>query len=144
MIFKAMNRLTREHRGSLVTDVQDAHRINLDAEEKQGGNVAVFPSRILSHESVESFELVARGTATNDGVNSLCCPDCEVPLDLHQPDLGNRCSCWEHAEAVPGGFSSWSSTSEWQRNAVARAAVSGIDSPDARGFAAFVSRAGEV
>ena len=36
----------------------------------------------------ETFELVARGTATNNGVDSLCCPDCQVPLDLHQPDLG--------------------------------------------------------
>ena len=34
-----------------------------------------------------SFELVARGTANKDGVNVLCCPDCEIPLDLHQPDL---------------------------------------------------------
>ncbi len=35
----------------------------------------------------ESLELVARGTATNDGVTSLSCPDCQVPLELHQPDL---------------------------------------------------------
>jgi hypothetical protein len=36
----------------------------------------------------ESFELVARATASNDGVDSLCCPDCHDTLDLHQPDLG--------------------------------------------------------
>jgi hypothetical protein len=35
----------------------------------------------------ESLELVARGTATNDGANPLSCPDCQVPLGLHQPDL---------------------------------------------------------
>ena len=35
-----------------------------------------------------TFELVARGTATNDGVDSLCCPDCQVALDLQQPDIG--------------------------------------------------------
>jgi hypothetical protein len=34
-----------------------------------------------------TFELVARGTAIRDGVHVLCCPDCEIPLDLHQPDL---------------------------------------------------------
>jgi hypothetical protein len=36
----------------------------------------------------EALKLIARGTATTDGVNSLCCPDCEFPLELHQPDLG--------------------------------------------------------
>jgi hypothetical protein len=47
------------------------------------------PSRLGSFPtSRESLEVVARGTATNDGANSLCCPDCELPLDLHQPDLG--------------------------------------------------------
>ena len=47
-----------------------------------------------------TFELVARGTATDDGVTPLCCPDCQVPLDLHQPDqdeptqlLGTCCCC---------------------------------------------------
>jgi uncharacterized protein YbaR (Trm112 family) len=35
----------------------------------------------------EALELVARGAVTNDGVNALCCPDCQFPLDLHQPDL---------------------------------------------------------
>jgi hypothetical protein len=34
-----------------------------------------------------SFELVARGTTSTGEGNVLCCPDCEVPLDLHQPDL---------------------------------------------------------
>jgi hypothetical protein len=34
-----------------------------------------------------SFELVARGLASTDEDNVLCCPDCQVPLDLHQPDL---------------------------------------------------------
>jgi hypothetical protein len=34
-----------------------------------------------------SFELLVRGTAPNDEDNVLCCPDCDVPLDLHQPDF---------------------------------------------------------
>ena len=34
-----------------------------------------------------AFELVARGTIANDGVESLCCPDCQITLDLHQPDI---------------------------------------------------------
>ena len=34
-----------------------------------------------------SFELVARGTGSTDEDNVLCCPDCEIPLDLHQPDI---------------------------------------------------------
>ncbi len=33
-----------------------------------------------------TFELVARAITTNPGGNSLCCPDCQLPLDLHQPD----------------------------------------------------------
>lgn len=47
----------------------------------QPSKLGSFPSNPLS------FELVARGTANKYGVNVLCCPDCEVPLDLHQPDL---------------------------------------------------------
>ena len=46
------------------------------------------PSQLGSSPSKPlSFELVARGTANKYGVNVLCCPDCEVLLDLHQPDL---------------------------------------------------------
>lgn len=62
----------------------------------------------------ESLKLVARGTASNDGVNSLCCPDCEQPLDLHQPDLGQpmqllgtceTCSKWFFVvDLDPDGF----------------------------------------
>jgi hypothetical protein len=52
MIFKAHIRLSKEQRCSVVFDVQEAHPIVLDAEAKQGGNVAAFPSRILSFESV--------------------------------------------------------------------------------------------
>jgi hypothetical protein len=34
-----------------------------------------------------SLELVARGTAATAEDSILCCPDCQIPLDLHQPDL---------------------------------------------------------
>jgi len=64
----------------------------------------VKPSQLgSSSSSPGTFELVARGTARNDGVNSLYCPDCQIPLDLHQPDqeepmqlLGtcDECSKW--------------------------------------------------
>ena len=54
----------------------------------RSSEVNLQPSHLGSFPSNREFlEVVARGTATNDGVNSLCCPDCELPLDLHQPDL---------------------------------------------------------
>jgi hypothetical protein len=48
MIFKAIDRLTREHRGFLVGDVQEAHHKGFEAEKIQGGKVATFPSGIVS------------------------------------------------------------------------------------------------
>jgi hypothetical protein len=60
----------------------------------------VKPSHLGSSPTTPgTFELVARGTAMNDGITSLCCPDCQVALDLHQPDpddptqLLGSCGC---------------------------------------------------
>jgi len=33
-----------------------------------------------------TFELVTRPVTMKPGASSLCCPDCQVPLNLHQPD----------------------------------------------------------
>jgi len=33
-----------------------------------------------------TFELVARPVTMKPSAHSLCCPDCQIPLDLHQPD----------------------------------------------------------
>ncbi len=33
-----------------------------------------------------TFELVARPITMKPGAHSLHCPDCQIPLDLHQPD----------------------------------------------------------
>jgi hypothetical protein len=46
-----------------------------------------------------TFDLVARAITKNSAANSLCCPDCHDPLDLHQPDeeqpaqLLGTCDC---------------------------------------------------
>jgi hypothetical protein len=34
-----------------------------------------------------SFELIVHRATSTDEDNVLCCADCRVPLDLHQPDL---------------------------------------------------------
>jgi hypothetical protein len=45
------------------------------------------------------FELVARSVSSNAWANSLCCPECQVTLNLHQPDeeqpsqLLGTCDC---------------------------------------------------
>jgi hypothetical protein len=33
-----------------------------------------------------TFKLVARPVSMKPGAHSLCCPDCQIPLNLHQPD----------------------------------------------------------
>ena len=33
-----------------------------------------------------SFDLMTHAVSMSPEVSSLCCPECEVPLDLHQPD----------------------------------------------------------
>ncbi len=46
-----------------------------------------------------SFELVARAVSTQSRANSLCCPTCQIPLNLSQPDeeqpsqLLGTCEC---------------------------------------------------
>jgi hypothetical protein len=46
-----------------------------------------------------TFDLVARAVTMSSDANSLCCPDCRDPLDLHQPDeeqpaqLLGTCDC---------------------------------------------------
>lgn len=41
---------------------------------------------VLSKPSALTFEVVARPIPADAGTGSLCCPACQVPLDLHQPD----------------------------------------------------------
>jgi len=43
-------------------------------------------SRGLSTSSPITFEVVTRPVTLMPGASSLCCPDCQAPLDLHQPD----------------------------------------------------------
>jgi hypothetical protein len=33
-----------------------------------------------------SFDLMTHAVSMSPNVGSLCCPECEIPLDLHQPD----------------------------------------------------------
>jgi hypothetical protein len=33
-----------------------------------------------------SFEMMTHAVSMSSEVCSLCCPECEIPLDLHQPD----------------------------------------------------------
>jgi hypothetical protein len=33
-----------------------------------------------------NFDLVARAVLVGGEESGLCCPDCEAPMDLHQPD----------------------------------------------------------
>ncbi len=98
MIFKATNRLTREHCGSQSAMCRTLIHQSLDAEESR--EVSVQPSRPgLSTLSPMTFDLVVRAVATNTGDFSLSCPDCQVPLNLHQPDeeqpaqLLGTCDC---------------------------------------------------
>jgi hypothetical protein len=60
----------------------------------------VNPSQFaISQPSRMTFELVARAITTNSWSNSFCCPNCQVPLNLHQPDeeqpsqLLGTCDC---------------------------------------------------
>ena len=56
---------------------------------RKSTEVKLHPSTIGMAPSIrEALSLVVRGTVTNAGVNALCCPDCQAPLELHQPDLG--------------------------------------------------------
>jgi len=78
--------------------VQAAHPKFLDGEEVT--EEAVNPSDFaISQHNLMNFELVARAVSTNSWANSLCCPDCQVPLNLHQPDeeqpsqLLGTCDC---------------------------------------------------
>jgi hypothetical protein len=73
-------------------------QIFLDAEENR--EVAVKPSQFtISQPTPMTFELVARAVGTDSWANSLCCPNCQVPLNLHQPDeerpsqLLGTCDC---------------------------------------------------
>jgi hypothetical protein len=98
MIFKATGRLTREHCGSDATMCRTLIHQSLDALESR--EESVQPSRPgLSTPSPMTFDLVARAVTTNTGANSLCCPECQAPLDLHQPDeeqpaqLLGTCDC---------------------------------------------------
>jgi hypothetical protein len=53
----------------------------------------------ISRPTLMTFELVARVVSTNSWANSLCCPKCQVRLDLHQPNedepsqLLGTCDC---------------------------------------------------
>jgi hypothetical protein len=85
MIFKAMSRLTREHRGSHAMKCRILIHQSLDALESR--EVSVQPCRTgLSMPSPTILELVTCPVIMKPGASSLCCPDCQVPLDLHQPD----------------------------------------------------------
>ena len=75
------------------------------------------PSHLGSSPTIPgTFELIARATATNDGVTSLCCPDCQVALDLHQPDqddpmqLLGTCACCSRWFFVVELDSEWNGT----------------------------------
>jgi hypothetical protein len=71
---------------------------------RKSREVKLRPSPLETSPSIrEPLKLVARGTATSDGVNSLCCPDCEFPLELHQPDLGQPMQLL----GTCGGCSKW-------------------------------------
>jgi hypothetical protein len=85
MIFKATKRLTRKTKGSLAVMCRKLILKSLDAEESR--EVVVRPSHtVLSKPSAMTFELVARPVPMDPGASSLCCPECQIPLDLHQPD----------------------------------------------------------
>jgi hypothetical protein len=65
--------------------VQAAHPTFLDEEEVM--EEAVNPSQLaVSQQYLMNFELVARAVNTGSCANSLCCPDCQSLLNLHQPD----------------------------------------------------------
>jgi hypothetical protein len=60
----------------------------------------VNPSHIEFSQSIPlNFELVARAVSTQSRADSLCCSECQVPLNLHQPDeeqpsqLLGTCEC---------------------------------------------------
>jgi hypothetical protein len=54
---------------------------------RKPGEEAVKPSHFAVSESVPiSFELAASLVRTNSWTESLSCPHCQVPLNLHQPD----------------------------------------------------------
>jgi hypothetical protein len=60
------------------------HQIHDAVESRE---VSLQPSRRgLTVPSPVTFELVTRPLTMKPGASPLCCPDCRVPLDLHQPD----------------------------------------------------------
>jgi hypothetical protein len=61
--------------------------IQLFLDEEEAREEAVKPSRLAVSETVPmTFELPASLVRTNSWTDSRCCPNCQAPLDLHQPD----------------------------------------------------------
>ena len=74
--------------------------IHLFLDEEESREEAVNPSQFaISQPSRMTFELVAHLVRTNSWTDSRCCPNCQVPLNLHQPDeeqpsqLLGTCDC---------------------------------------------------
>ena len=85
MIFKARCGLTREPGSSHATNCESQATQFLDEEGDKEG--AMQPSRSKFSGPIPiSFEMTTHAVSMSPEVCSLCCPECEIPLDLHQPD----------------------------------------------------------
>jgi len=61
--------------------------VHLFLDEEESREEAVKPSQLTVSESLPvSFQLPASLVRTSSWTHSRCCPNCQVPLDLHQPD----------------------------------------------------------
>jgi hypothetical protein len=86
MIFKARCSLTKEHRSShALKCMMQAKQFLDDEENNKEGTMQSSRSKFPGPRPI-SFDLMTHAVSMSREVSSLCCPECEVPLDLHQPD----------------------------------------------------------
>jgi hypothetical protein len=85
MIFKARCGLTREPGSSHATNCESQATQFLDEEGDKEGTMQPSRSKFSGPIPI-SFEMTTHAVSMSPEVCSLCCPECEIPLDLHQPD----------------------------------------------------------
>jgi hypothetical protein len=100
VVFKAKCSLTREQRSSHTLNCRMHAAQFLDVEENDKDGMMQTSRSTVSGPIPTSFDLMTHAVSLSSEVSSLSCPECEVPLDLHQPDdnqptqlLGICCAC---------------------------------------------------
>jgi hypothetical protein len=113
MIFKATKRLTRGKRRSQVRLSRLLIQLFLDAKEDREEALKPFQYAV-SPSTPMTFELVARVVSTDSWANSLCCPNCHVRLNLHQPDEEQPSQLLGTCDCCSGWFFLVESELDWE------------------------------